>query len=254
MLSQVERCKERLLSIGPQSERARRQIISSVMDYWREKPGVGVNVVDKLLNYTILTPNSVIMWALSDQLKRGEGLVLSHVFELVSNTVAKVTNRVRQIVITATRSNHNQQPGSSVSLLPADQLALLEETVTKERNEMMELFGLIEDVLVGVASGSADEMAESADQDGGKGEAMLRGWGARWLRVFRRKMAVEEAWIEETMEQGRRRQGEAAATVMEGVDAAAGGEIQNGGDEDDDMVGNGVEVTLAREEVLDVVL
>ena len=245
VLSQVERCKERLLSIGPQSEPARRQIIFSVMDYWREKPGVGVNVVDKLLNYTILTPNSVIMWALSDQLGKGEGLVLSHVFELVSNTVAKVTNRVRQIVTTRNQTD-----------LPADQVALLDETLAKERNEMDELFALIEDALVGVASGSADAMAESADQDE-KGEAMLRGWGARWLRVFRRKMAVEEAWIEETTEQGRRRQveiaaggGDGDAAVMEGVDAASAGiEVQNGGG-----VGNGVEVALANEEDLDVVL
>ncbi|KAL8817598.1 MAG: hypothetical protein Q9223_003590 [Gallowayella weberi] len=60
VLSCIERCKERLLSLGPQSEAARRQIITSVLEYWAEKPGVGVNVVDKLLNYTILTPLSVI--------------------------------------------------------------------------------------------------------------------------------------------------------------------------------------------------
>lgn len=187
VLSQIERCKDRLLLIGARSELARRQIITSVMEYWHEKPGIGVNVVDKLLNYTILTPISVVLWALSDQLGKGQGLVLSHVFEMVSSTVTKVTNRVRQIVVA------RNQPG-----LPGDQVAILDDTLSKERDEMAKLFAVIEDGLVGVAGGSADDMAESADQDL-KEEAMLRGWGGRWLRVFRRKMAVEEAWVQEMM-------------------------------------------------------
>ena len=231
MLSQVERCKDRLLSLGPQSESARRQIISSVMEYWHEKPGVGVNVVDKLLNYTILTPNSVVTWALSDQLGKGEKLVLGHVFELVSSTVAKVTNRVRQLV------SARNQPG-----LPTEQIAILEETLTKERGEMNNLFALIEDALVGVASGSADGMAESADSEE-RGEAMLRGWGARWLRVFRRKMAIEEAWVLEAMEQGQR-----FGRDMEGVDGVPRDDgVQNGGATED-------EVGAMEEAVLDEVL
>ena len=232
MLSQVDRCKDRLLSIGARSEAARRQIISSVMDYWHEKPGVGVNVIDKLLNYTVLTPDSVIMWALSDQLGKGEGLVLSHVFEMVSSTVAKVTNRVRQLVVARNQSG-----------LPSDQVGVLDETLTKEKSQMNNLFALIEDALVGVASGSADDMAESADQDE-RGEAILRGWGGRWLRVFRRKMAVEEAWIQATMEEGQRRD-----QAMEGVDTVLEQEnvTQNGNE-----FGNGEEA--AKEEDLDEIL
>lgn len=187
VLSQIERCKDRLLSIGVQSELARRQIITSVMDYWQEKPGIGVNVVDKLLNYTILTPISVVLWGLNDQLGKGDALVLSQTFEMVSSTVTKVTNRVRQIVVA------RNQPG-----LPGDQVAILDETLSKERDEMGKLFGVIEDGLVGVAGGIVDDLLESADQDQ-QGEAMLRGWGRRWLRVFRRKMAVEEAWVQETL-------------------------------------------------------
>ena len=190
VLSQIERCKDRLLSIGTQSELARRQIITSVMDYWREKPGIGVNVVDKLLNYTILTPISVVLWSLNDQLGKGDALVLSQTFEMVNSTVTKVTNRVRQIVVA------RNQPG-----LPGDQVAILDETLSKERNEMGKLFAVIEDGLVGVAGGIVDDMAESADQDL-KDEVMLRGWGRRWLRVFRRKMAVEEAWVQEMLSNG----------------------------------------------------
>ena len=190
VLSSIERCKERLLGIGPQSELARRQIINSVMEYWNEKPGVGVNVVDKLLNYTILTPLSVITWALVEKLGRGKILTQAHIYEMVASTVHKVTNRVRQIV-----SARNQRG------LPAEQVAILDETLQKEREEMRNLFEVVEDALVGIAKGSADDMAESRDQ-GPEGEALLRVWGARWLRVFRRNMAVEETWVGEMLGAG----------------------------------------------------
>ena len=190
VLSCIERTKSLLLAIGPQSEAARRQIITSVMEYWAEKPGTGVNVVDKLLNYTILTPRSVVLWALGDKLGKGERLCEAHMYEMVSVTLYKVTNRVRQIVIA------RNAPG-----LPIDQRKLLDETLERERDEMRTLFGVVEDALVGVAEGTVDAMAESADQDE-NGERMLRAWGGRWLRVFRRKMAVEEAWVGEMLEAG----------------------------------------------------
>lgn len=187
VLSCIERCKDRLLAIGPQSEPARRQIITSVMEYWHEKPGIGVNVVDKLLNYTILTPLSVITWALVDNIGKGQILAHAHIYEMVASTMHKVTNRVRQIVVA-----RNQRG------LPAEQVRLLDDTLTKERADMGILFATVEDALLGVATGIVDEMAESADLDE-NGTALLKAWGGRWLRVFRRKMAVEEAWIGEVL-------------------------------------------------------
>ena len=181
VLSQIERCKERLLAIGSQSEPARRQIITSVMGYWIEKPGVGVNVVDKLLNYTILTPESVIQWALGEQMGKGQNLTQAHIYEMVASTVTKVTGRVRQIVISRNAPS-----------LPADQRALLDSTLASEREEMSKLFTLIEDALVGVAEGSNDAMAEGEDQDTDV-EVMLRRWGQRWLRVMRRRRGVERS-------------------------------------------------------------
>ena len=50
------------------------------MEYWKDQPGIGVNIVDKLLNYTILSPGSVIEWALG---KEGGRLSEAHVFEMV---------------------------------------------------------------------------------------------------------------------------------------------------------------------------
>lgn len=187
VLNCIERCKERLLALGPQSEAARRQIVTSVMQYWAEKPGVGVNIVDKLLNYTILTPISVINWALEDNIGRGMILTHAHVYEMVASTIHKVTNRVRQIVIA------RNQPA-----LPGEQVTILDETLEKEKAQMKVLFATVQDALAGVASGIVDEMAESRNQDT-EGEALLRGWGDRWLRVFRRKMAVEETWIADMM-------------------------------------------------------
>ena len=212
VLSQIERSKDRLLAIGPASESARRQIITSVMEYWAEKPGVGVNIVDKLLNYTILTPQSVIQWALGDQLGKGETLTVAHTYEIVASTVAKVTNRIRQIVIA------RNAPG-----LPADQRTILDQTLAKEREELAQLFAFIEDALVGVAEGSNDAMAEGADQDG-TGAALLARWGRRWLRVMRRKRGVEDSWVLESLALA---QSEGA---MEGVEngVANGHAVSNG--------------------------
>ena len=187
VLSCIERCKERLLAIGTSSKAARRQIVGSVLEYWTEKPGVGVNIVDKLLNYTILTPMSVVEWVFVDRLERGKILTHSYIYEMISGTLFKVTNRVRQIV-----SARKQKS------LEAEQIAMLEGTLEKERKQTRELFMVLEDALKGIAEGSADAMAESQDQDS-EGENMLRAWGEGWLRVFRRKLAVEEAWIEETL-------------------------------------------------------
>ena len=187
ILSYVERCKERLLALGPASEAARQQIVGSVMDYWAERPGIGINIIDKLLNYTILTPMSVIQWALVDRLDKGAILAHAHIYEMIAGTVFKVTNRIRQVV-----TARNQQG------LPQDQVTLLDETLTKESAQMVELFTVVEDALRGVAEGSADPMAMTADPDEDV-DALLRSWGQRWLRVFRRKLAVEQAWMQERL-------------------------------------------------------
>ncbi|KAL5360333.1 MIF4G like-domain-containing protein [Aspergillus floccosus] len=189
VLSCIERNKERLLAIGPQSPAARRQIITSVLEYWADQPGIGINIIDKLLNYTILTPLSVVEWALVDKLEAGTILAKLHVYEMVSATVGKVTNRMRQIV--AARI----QPG-----LYEPQLSVLHDTLTREKADMQALFKIIEDALVSVAGGSNDEMMERGDGSGNLPEdELIRQWGRRWLRVFRRRAGVEESFIAEAM-------------------------------------------------------
>ncbi|EEP78295.1 conserved hypothetical protein [Uncinocarpus reesii 1704] len=188
-LSSIERCKERLLGIGPRSAAARRQIITSVMEYWVDQPGNAVNIIDKLLNYTILTPLSVIEWALVDNLSAGSILAKPHIYEMIAATMGKVTNRIRQIVAART------QPG-----LVEPQLSVIQDTLARERADVQAMFQLIDDSIVAVASGSNDVMMERADDSALALEnELIREWGKRWLRVFRRKGAVEEAFINEAM-------------------------------------------------------
>ena len=187
VLSCIERCKERLLAIGPSSPTAQRQIITSVMEYWKHQPGVGLNIIDKLLNYTILIPMSVIEWALVDHVQRGTALSEAWVYEMISSTVGKVTNRVRQIVAALRR------PG-----LPEEQVALLKDTLEREMSDMKTLFGSIDDALLSIRDGSQDQMME-ADSQSQNESTLVRSWGARWMRVFQRKYAVEENWIKEEL-------------------------------------------------------
>ncbi|KAH6686296.1 MIF4G like-domain-containing protein, partial [Plectosphaerella plurivora] len=179
VLACIERVKDRLMDIGAASEAGRVQIITSVMAYWDAQPGVAVTIVEKLLNYTILTPLSVVDWALVNHGEasgnnRGAALAQSHVYELVSNTVAKVTGRVRQVV------------GPDVELD--------EETKAADIKAMRDLFKALDDALVAWASGSKDEMLEGFDGAEEEG-TLLREWGQRWLRVFRRKSGIEEAFL-----------------------------------------------------------
>ncbi|OGE56251.1 hypothetical protein PENARI_c003G11415 [Penicillium arizonense] len=189
VLSCIERSKDRLLALGTESPRARCQIITSVMEYWADQPGIAINIIDKLLNYTILSPLSVLEWALSESIAAGTILSKAHIFEMISATVGKVTNRMRQIVAART------QPG-----LYEPQLTAIDETLVRERADMQTLFKFIEDSIVSVAAGSNDEQMERGDGSGDLPEdAIIRQWGRRWLRVFRRKAAVEETFITDAL-------------------------------------------------------
>jgi nuclear cap-binding protein subunit 1 len=185
VLSCIERCKDRLLAVGVQSAPARRQIIQSVMAYWRDQPGVGVNIVDKLLNYTILTPGCVLQWALMEHPARGDALSQSVIFEMVASTVQKVTNRVRQIV------SGRKEPG-----LSDEEKAALDETLHRERDGMKDLARSMEEYLLMWTSGPKVQAIEKG-LGGREAAGLVIQWAQRWLRVFRRRFAVEETWLNE---------------------------------------------------------
>lgn len=185
VLSTIDRCKERLLAVGPQNEQARRQIITSVTEFWKDQPGTAVNIIDKLLNYTIVTPMSVIQWALTDHMDRGRALAVAQVYEMISTTMFKVTNRLEQLL----------QHRNDTKVLFAHRKQY-DEALPRERQSMRELFAAIEDVVAGVATGAQDEMIERFDGQENE-QDLIKAWGMRWARVWRRKSAVEEALVGE---------------------------------------------------------
>ncbi|KAK4168011.1 MIF4G like-domain-containing protein [Cladorrhinum sp. PSN259] len=206
VLAAIDRTKDRLSNFGAASDAARTQIVDAVMSFWSIHPGVAICIIEKLLNYSILTPLTVVNWALTVRAGKttGDALALGEVYELVFNTVVKVTGRVRQVVIKA----------SSPDDMTDD------ETLALEIKSMRALFGAIQDALTGWATGSKDEMIEASTGDGKSvKEKQVQRWGQRWLRVFRRRSAIEEAFLVEAGKEKERRKAlaaETAAAVAEG--------------------------------------
>ncbi|KAI2623356.1 MIF4G like-domain-containing protein [Hypoxylon sp. NC1633] len=172
VLACIERTKDRLLDAGAASEAARAQIITAVIAYWSAHPGVAITIIEKLLNYSIITPGAVIDWALVGDRAGSCGQALSKawVFELVFDTVVKVTSRLRQVVNSGTTDGTEEEVAG-----------------------MRELFKSMEDALISWAQGIKDQIMDPAVSDGG--EDLVKRWGERWLRVFRRRSAIEEAYL-----------------------------------------------------------
>ncbi|AEO56906.1 hypothetical protein MYCTH_2302387 [Thermothelomyces thermophilus ATCC 42464] len=220
VLAAIERTKDRLADAGAASDAARSQIITATMAYWSAHPGVALRIIEKLLNYSILTPETVINWALVGRAgsTRGEALSVAYMYEMVFNTVVKVTGRVRQLVT---------KPSSPASAEDAE-----EEAATRDREikAMRALFATIEDALSSWATGSKDEMMEASEGEGnGEGERLVRRWAERWLRVFRRRAAIEEAFLAEAeKERTRKAQQEEASGGPQGPGEAQGQEGPDG--------------------------
>ncbi|KAK0727218.1 MIF4G like-domain-containing protein [Lasiosphaeria miniovina] len=206
VLAAIERTKDRLTDAGAASDAAHAQIIAAVMAYWSSHPGVAISIVEKLLNYSILVPSVVTNWALVSYAgaTRGEALAKAHIYELVFNTVMKVTGRVRQVV------QKTNQPDVMVD----------DETRDRDVNAMRSLFRAMEDALSAWASGSKDEMIEAADGDGNSDtEKLVHRWGGRWLRVFRRRAAIEESFLLEAAKEKKPDGGDSAPAVAPAVAA-----------------------------------
>lgn len=193
VLSYIERCRDRLTKIG-QSPEGRAQIISSVANFWSTvQAGVAVNIVDKLLNYSILTPSSVVQWALDAQrIQGGKLLAETWVYEMVERTINKVIGRIHQII------DMRLQP------VTAQQIAQLEKALADDSEAMRALFREVDDALAGIAEGAGEGMLEDADTtneaDGDRVKddmELARQWGVKWRRAWARKLAVEETRLRE---------------------------------------------------------
>lgn len=228
VLAAIERNKDRLLDVGTASDAAREQILQSVVDYWDAHPGVAVTIVQKMLNYSILSPQTVIRWALNTTAGKtsGDALARAHVYELVFNTVVKVSSRVRQIVSASPTAQDRDSDAVMGNAEDADR--------DGEVKAMRDLFRAMDDALVPWANGNKDEMIEGEFGEGdGKSErdGLVKRWGARWLRVFRRRAAIEEAFVQEA---GRKR--EAALAALATAPAPAPAEPETNGEEDLDII------------------
>ncbi|KAI1812889.1 MIF4G like-domain-containing protein [Poronia punctata] len=177
VLACIERTKDRLLDAGAASEAARVQIITAVMNYWSAHPGVAISIIEKLLNYSIVNPNTVIEWAIVGDRAGASGQALSKawVFEFVFTTIVKVTTRLRQAI------KNGGKEGAQEDIVG-----------------MRELFKITNDALLSWADGTKDQLMDSGVSDGG--EDLVKRWGERWLRVFRRRLAIEEAFLLENQE------------------------------------------------------
>lgn len=180
------------------------------MTFWSAHPGVALCIIEKLLNYSILVPSAVINWALVTEAgaTRGDALARAHVYELVFTTVIKVTNRVRQVV---------RRSSTPDAAMEDDADAAKDAEVAA----MRDLFRAMEDALVSWAEGTKDEQVEMEIGDGegrSEREALVRRWGQQWLRVFRRRAAIEEAFLVEAAKERRMlAEKEAAANGGEGA-------------------------------------
>lgn len=118
---------------------------------------------------------------------------------------------------------------------------IVESTLTRDREAARELFKYIEDVLRGIAQGSADRfMEKEMNGELPKEDAeLIRAWGKRWHATFVRKAAVEEAVVGEQAVEARIRllasEPDPEPEAME-TDAAANGaatdEVAMNGDDE----------------------
>ncbi|EJT74136.1 cap binding protein [Gaeumannomyces tritici R3-111a-1] len=212
VLACIERVKDRLLDSGSASAAARTQIMAAVMSYWSAHPGVALSIVEKLLNYAILTPQVVAEWAVSGEASDEARLAHAYLYELVLNTVIKVSGRARQIVA----QQEAAKPAADGDLAMTDASNgdgpdHVPYADTPEAKDLRELFQLIESA---VKARSASSVLAAA------GDPLARQWVDRWLRAFQRRAAVEENFFVEA-EKNRKRIAAAAAEAAAHAAAAA---------------------------------
>lgn len=236
VLACIERTQERLLEMASASDAARVAVVRAVATYWSAHPGVAISIVEKLLNYAILTPAAVVEWALAggadvdtatkadadggeEPAAAGAALARTHVYEMVFSTVVKVTGRVRQMLLTPTPPDVDAEAA--------------DESRNRAVADMRDLFRMLEDRLealggvVNPVDDDDDDMEMKAGESTGAATAAARAsantprWASRWLRVFRRHAAVEEAFVKEAEARRREKEAEEAQKAAEVAETAA---------------------------------
>lgn len=176
---------------------ARIQIVHSVVDYWFEThTGVATALVDKLLNYGVILPSSVIDFALGvsnpSAFSPPATLPQSWRYEMVSATLGKVTGRVTSLVQARAHPS-----------IPRPAAAEAEDAFRIESAAMSTLFAMVADIVEPISTGSNDRLVEmgvgdivgeAPDQREERFRALgalSRMWGKKWARVFKRKEGAQ---------------------------------------------------------------
>ncbi|KAL5625600.1 hypothetical protein BROUX41_005660 [Berkeleyomyces rouxiae] len=162
----IERAKAKLTEFALASEAARGQLMTSIAQYWSYHPGTIVALIDRLLGMAVLTPISVVEWALAGAGQNANDSTTTSssafsralIFEIVLNTVDRVILRLHQ-------------PLDASDLKPDEAM----------------LNGLIKAIDTAIENVQVDATAED---DSVSAPAT---WKARWARVFKRKEVTQKA-------------------------------------------------------------
>ena len=188
LLACVERCKEILLGFTADGTEAEKKIVESILAFWGGQVGNGVMVVDKFVNYLIISPESVVEAVLGDSGYRGQGgKVLSEgwVWEIISKITGKVTGRVKGVVHAVRKPGLDEEKRNEMQGVLETEMAKMRALFAQAQSCVAEL---------GEPNGKAWAMNMS-DEDA----ALVRMWAAKWLRAFGRRANVEEAWVREEL-------------------------------------------------------
>jgi nuclear cap-binding protein subunit 1 len=194
-LNVVERTKDVVAELVGSSEDqaqqqeklvAERQIVRSVLEFWKTQPGNGVMVVDKLLNYLLVSPESVVGLILDDWegvTQQGFVLAKGWAWELVEKTLGKVVGRVKGVVAAYRKPGLEDERRAEI-------MVVVDQEVAKMKK-------LVEDILSQL--NTIAEAVSAAQSLGEQEKALVVEWCAKWRSAVVRRGEVESQWVKEEL-------------------------------------------------------
>ncbi|KAJ1968031.1 Nuclear cap-binding protein subunit 1 [Dispira parvispora] len=143
MLNVIERYLPLLKKFGMDAD-AKHHIVETVNEFWKDNPQFVTIIVDKLLNYRVVSPLSVLTWALNPLRVQFDYPAPFYVWETLRNTIHKLESRIQQIdrrihskrSLLTTQDTTEENP-AEVSTL--ENIAQLESTMTSLQLEQKDL-------------------------------------------------------------------------------------------------------------------
>ncbi|OLL22272.1 Nuclear cap-binding protein subunit 1 [Neolecta irregularis DAH-3] len=182
-LNNIERNLQPLIQKCNANQQARRHTISVVMDFWKFQPSIGAILLDKLLNYTVLTPLSVIEWLLVDSTFADRAFAWEISFKTIDKVNARVTRLSTQVSNLETQEMQNEPQ--------REHFERAKKTLAGTQAEQKEVFIMLVEKFPGLIEKLKEkDDSEMSTEDGGPwGEW----WGKQWMKViFRRVMPMPE--------------------------------------------------------------